>query len=205
MSAFDKIEVKENRLLLLGASLGLLLLFYMGVDMIWSPPVFYGMRMLNVDVLVLIGFVLPAPVGLFFVIIKPQMGLVMVIFWLVEAWRQGGLQAVLKTFLPVKVAVLLSFVLFGNWLAGRQSDLPGSFWNASLWPWSIPTGLGLLMVSLRERPKELAMSASPFLSPYLAYHSWAAALPGLIQRDYELVTVVIGMWLVAVVRLLGFG
>jgi len=205
MSAFDKIEVKENRLLLLGASLGLLLLFYMGVDMIWSPPVFYGMRMLNVDVLVLIGFVLPAPVGLFFVIIKPQMGLVMVIFWLVEAWRQGGLQAVLKTFLPVKVAVLLSFVLFGNWLAGRQSDLPGSFWNASLWPWSIPIGLGLLMVSLRERPKELAMSASPFLSPYLAYHSWAAALPGLIQRDYELVTVVIGMWLVAVVRLLGFG
>ncbi len=170
-----------------------------------SPPVFYGMRMLNVDILVLIGFVLPAPAGLFFVIIKPQMGVVMVIFWLVEAWRKGGIPEVLRTFLPVTLVLLLSFTLFGNWVAGRQADLPGSFWNASLWPWSIPIGLGLLMVSLRDRRKELAMSASPFLSPYLAYHSWAAALLGLIQRDFELVTVVIGMWLVAVVRLLGFG
>jgi hypothetical protein len=39
----------------------------------------------------------------------------------------------------------------------------------------------------------------------LAYHSWAAALLGLIQKDFEFVTVVIGMWLVAVVRLLGYG
>ena len=170
-----------------------------------SPPVFYGMRMLNVDILVLIGFVLPAPVGLFLVIIKPQMGLAMVIFWLVEAWRTGGIREVFKTFLPVTLAIVLSFVLFGNWLTGRQADLPGAIWNASLWPWSIPIGLGLLMVSLRDRRKELAMSASPFLSPYLAYHSWAAALLGLIQRDFELVTVVIGMWLVAVVRILGFG
>ena len=170
-----------------------------------SPPVFYGMRMLNVDILVLLGFVLPAPVGLFFVIIKPQMGLVMVIFWLVEAWRRGGIPEVVKTFLPVTVALVLSFVIFGNWLAGRQADLPGSIWNASLWPWSIPVGLGLLMVSLRDRRRELAMSASPFLSPYLAYHSWAAALLGLIQKDFEFVTVVIGMWLVAVVRLLGYG
>ena len=170
-----------------------------------SPPVFYGMRMLNVDILVLIGFVLPAPIGLFFVLIKPQMGIVMVIFWLVEAWRKGGIQEVFKTFLPVTLVLLLSFVLFGIWLSGRQSDLPGSIWNASLWPWSIPIGLGLLMVSLRDRRSELAMSASPFLSPYLAYHSWAAALLGLIRRDFELVTVVIGMWLVAVVRLLGYG
>lgn len=287
MNALGNTEAKKNTLLMLGLGLGLVVLFYVGVDTIWqlvgidwketfypaaravlegkspygvstfrnvpwtvlpllpfallsermggivffiltfaaygwvahrlnasrvaliafllSPPVFYGMRMLNVDILVLIGFVLPAPIGMFFVIIKPQMGLAMLIFWLVEAWRQGGIWQVLKTFLPVTLALLLSFVLFGNWLAGRQSDLPGSFWNASLWPWSIPIGLGLLMVSLRERRGELAMSASPFLSPYLAYHSWAAALLGLIQRDFELVTVVIGMWLVAVVRLLGFG
>lgn len=170
-----------------------------------SPPVFYGMRMLNVDILVLLGFVLPAPIGLFLVIIKPQMGLAMVIFWFVEAWRNGGIRAVLRTFTPVTVVTLLSLVFFGNWQAGRQSDLSGSFWNASLWPWVLPIGLALVMLSLRDRRKELAISASPFLSPYLAYHSWAGALLGLIQRDFELVTVVVGMWLVAVVRLLGFG
>lgn len=170
-----------------------------------SPPVFYGMRMLNVDILVLIGCVLPAPIGLFLVIIKPQMGLAMVIFWFVEAWRNGGIREVVKTFAPVTIAVLLSFLLFGNWQVGRQSDLPGSFWNASLWPWAIPIGLVLLMISLRDRNKEPAIAASPFLSPYLAYHSWASAILGLIRRDFEFVIVVIGMWLVAVVRLLGFG
>lgn len=170
-----------------------------------SPPVFYGMRMLNVDILVLIGFVLPAPIGLFFVIIKPQMGLAMVIFWLAEAWRNGGIKEVFKTFFPVTLALLLSFVLFGNWQAGRGSDLAGSTWNASLWPWVIPIGFVLVMLSLRDSRKDYAISASPFLSPYLAYHSWAGVLLGLVQNDFELVTAVVGMWLVAVVRLLGYG
>ena len=170
-----------------------------------SPPVFYGMRMLNVDILVLIGFILPAPIGLFFVIIKPQMGLAMVIFWLVEAWRNGGIKEVLKTFLPVTLAIILSFLFWGNWQAGRQADLPGSTWNASLWPWVIPIGVVLVALALRDRRKEFAISASPFLSPYLAYHSWAGVLLGLVNRDFELVMAVIGMWLVAVVRLLGYG
>jgi hypothetical protein len=170
-----------------------------------SPPVFYGMRMLNVDIMVLIGFTLPPPIGLFLIIIKPQMGIVMVPFWLVEAWRESGLKGVVKTFIPVTIALILSFILFGNWQAGKQSDLVGSIWNASLWPWAIPIGIVLAMRSLRDGRKDYAMAASPFLSPYLAYHSWASVLTGLIRNDFEFVTAVIGMWLVAVVRIMGWG
>jgi hypothetical protein len=50
------------------------------VAFLLSPPVVYGLRMLNVDALVLIGFVLPAPIGLFFVLIKPQMGIAMTFY-----------------------------------------------------------------------------------------------------------------------------
>jgi hypothetical protein len=170
-----------------------------------SPPVFYGMRMLNVDIMVLIGFTLPPPIGLVLIIIKPQMGIVMVPFWLVEAWRESGLKGVVKTFIPVTIALILSFILFGNWQAGKQSDLVGSIWNASLWPWAIPIGIVLAMGSLRDGRKDYAMAASPFLSPYLAYHSWASVLTGLIRNDFEFVTAVIGMWLVAVVRIMGWG
>ncbi len=170
-----------------------------------SPPVFYGMRMLNVDIMVLIGFTLPPPIGLFLVIIKPQMGIAMVPFWLIEAWREGGLKGVVKTFIPVTIALILSFILFGNWQAGKQSDLVGSIWNASLWPWAIPIGIVLTMRSLRDRRKEYAMSASPFLSPYLAYHSWVSVLAGLIRYDFEFVIAVIAMWLVAVIRIMGYG
>ena len=170
-----------------------------------SPPVVYGMRMLNVDILVLLGFTLPAPIGLFFVLIKPQMGIAIALFWLVEAWRVGGVKKIIQTFAPVTIAIIVSFILFGNWLAGRQSDLPGSFWNASLWPWAVPIGVVLVALSLRDRRADYAMAASPFLSPYLAYHSWASVLAGLIQYDYEFVIAVLAMWLVAVIRALGFG
>ncbi len=170
---------------------------------LFSPPVIYGLRMLNVDIFVLIGFVLPAPIGLFFVLIKPQMGIAMVIYWFAEAWRAGGVRAVLKTFSPVGISTILSFLIFGNWIVGRQSDLLGSFWNASLWPWALPIGLVLVALSIRDRRGDFGMAASPFLSPYLAYHSWASVLVALLRYDYQIVIAVIGMWIAGVIHSLG--
>jgi hypothetical protein len=173
------------------------------VAFLFSPPVVYGLRMLNVDVLVLIGFVLPAPIGLFFVLIKPQMGIAMAIFWFAEAWRNGGLMAVARTFSPVVISLGLSFVIFGNWIVGRQSDLLSSFWNASLWPWALPIGLVLVALSIRDRRSDFGMAASPFLSPYLAYHSWASVLVGLLKYDFQLVIAVIGMWVAGAINAFG--
>lgn len=171
---------------------------------LFAPPVVYGLRMLNVDVLVLIGFVLPAPIGLFFILIKPQMGIVMALYWLAESWREGGVTKVIKTFSPVTLSLALSFVLFGNWVAGRQSDLLDSFWNASLWPWALPIGLVLAALSVRDRRKDYGMAASPFLSPYLAYHSWASVLVGQLQHEFILVITVVGMWIAGAVHYFGW-
>lgn len=170
---------------------------------LFSPPVVYGLRMLNVDFLVLLGFTLPAPIGLFLVLIKPQMGVAMVLYWLAEAWRSGGAKSVARTFAPVTIASVLSFLFFGNWIAGRQGDLLGSFWNASLWPWALPVGLVLVALSIRDRRMEYGMAASPFLSPYLAYHSWVSALAGLLRYDFQLVIAVIGMWIAGIIHGLG--
>lgn len=169
-----------------------------------SPPVVYGLKMLNVDVFVLIGFTLPASIGLFFVLIKPQMGIAMIPFWLVKAYQQGGVKQAVQTFMPVTIALALSFVLFGNWLSGKQTDLLVSFWNASLWPWAIPIGVVLLALALRDLRDDFAMAASPFLSPYLAYHSWVSVLAGLIRHDFEFMIAVGAMWFVAALKALGF-
>lgn len=170
-----------------------------------SSPVVYGMRMLNVDALALVGFILPPQIGLFFVLIKPQMGIAMIPFWMFETWREGGWRALLLAFLPATIAATLSLVIFGTASIGRSNDLLQSTWNASLWPWAFPIGFALTILSIRNRRKDQAMAASPFLSPYLAYHSWVSVLAGLMQRDLELVLAVIGMWLVAVIRILGYG
>jgi hypothetical protein len=170
-----------------------------------SPPVVYGMRMLNVDVLVLLGFTLPAPLGLFFVLMKPQMGIALAFYWFVEAGRSGGIRRIIQTFAPISGACLASFLLFGAWPAGRQTDLLDSFWNASLWPWALPIGMVLIMLSLRDRREDLAMAASPFLSPYLAFHSWVSVLAGLVRREFEFIIAVLAMWFVAIIRVLGLG
>lgn len=170
-----------------------------------SSPVVYGMRMLNVDALALVGFILPPQIGLFFVLIKPQMGIAMIPFWMFETWREGGWRALLLAFLPATIAATLSLVIFGTASIGRSNDLLQSTWNASLWPWAFPIGFALTILSIRNRRKDQAMAASPFLSPYLAYHSWVSVLAGLMQRDLELILAVIGMWMVAVIRILGYG
>lgn len=169
-----------------------------------SPPVVYGLRMLNVDVYALIGFTLPAPIGLFFVLIKPQMGVAMIPFWLVKAYRQGGVKRALQTFMPVTAALTLSFLLFGNWPSGKQADLLVSFWNASLWPWAVPIGAVLLALALRDLRDDFAMAASPFLSPYLAYHSWVGVLAGLIRHDFEFMIAVGAMWFAAALKAMGY-
>jgi hypothetical protein len=164
-----------------------------------STPVLYGLYRLNIDALVLVGFVLPAPIGLFFVLMKPQMGFAMAVYWLVQAWKTGGIKKVALTFAPVVTIFGLSFLFFGNWITNRQPDLAAAIWNTSLWPWSIPIGLVLLAVALRDMRQDFAMAASPFMSPYVAYYSWVGVLAGFLGDEYILIVAVVGMWVAQII------
>ena len=138
---------------------------------LFSSPVVYGMRMLNVDMLVLLGFTPPPQIGLFFILIKPQVSIVMIPFWIVECWRDGGWRSILRTFLPVTMALMLSFALFGLSSIGRSNDLLHSTWNASLWPWAFPIGFALTILSIRNRRTDQAMGqlhrSSRHISPII--------------------------------------
>jgi hypothetical protein len=168
-----------------------------------SPPVVHCLLNANLDWLPVLGFTLSPWLGLFFIAVKPQMGSVVAIFWLVEAWRTGGPIRVVKVFAPVGLALLLSFGLFGWWpLAGVRILEYSRLWNASLWPVSIPVGLALAVTALRRRDKRLAMGASPCLSPYVLFHAWSGALASIVSSTPETVAAVIGLWiLVAMVGL----
>jgi hypothetical protein len=164
-----------------------------------SPPVLHVLLNGNVDWLAALGFITPPQIGLFFISIKPQMGIAVAPFWLVQAWRQGGWKQVVKTFAPFTVILLLSFAIFGLWPLGATSRV-GYWWNASLWPLSIPVGLALLITSLRKQKIEFAIAASPCLSPYLLFHSWVGALLAFVSSTPEVIAAVIGLWIVVLVR-----
>jgi hypothetical protein len=169
------------------------------IFLLLSPPVFHVLLNGNLDWMAAIGFVLPPQFGLFFIAIKPQMGIAVAIFWLVEAWRQGGIKQVFKVFAPFTIALLLSFAIFGLWPLGAFRT-QNYWWNASLWPMSIPVGLALLVAAIRKRKIEYAMAGSPCLSPYVLFHSWVGALLAVVSSVPETIAAVIGLWILVIIR-----
>jgi hypothetical protein len=134
----------------------------------------------NIDGLVALGFVLPPPIGLFFISSKPQIGMAVAVFWLIEAWRDGGFKRVLKVFLPIGIAILISFLVFGFWIVNGMNGTSDNPWNTSIWPAGIPVGLILLSLAIWKREIKFAIAASPFLAPYLTIHSWAFVWLGML-------------------------
>lgn len=164
-----------------------------------SPPVVHGLLNANIDWLTVLGFVLPPQIGIFFIIIKPQVGAAVAVFWLIEAWRKNGWREAVRIFWPVTLALLLSFLIFGLWPV-RHINTLSFWWNASLWPVSIPVGLALLIAAIRKRQKAYAMAASPCLSPYVLFHSWVGALLAIVTSLPETIAAVAGLWILVAIR-----
>lgn len=198
---------------LLGEDMGRLALFFFGlftfafigyrlkarpfalVAFLLSPLVFYYLFLGNIDSLVLWGLLMPAPIGLFLVVIKPQIGIAIAVYWGYVAWRAGGWRKVILTFLPVATALALSFLVFGNWAADQTDHLVSAKWNTSMFPWSLPVGVLLIFVALRSGKIQTSMAASPFLSPYVGLGSWAFSLMGLLNNNLMMFAAVFGLWL----------
>ena len=165
------------------------------IFLLLSPPVMHVLLNGNLDWLAALGFVLPPQFGLFFISVKPQMGIAVAPFWLIQAWRQGGWKQVIKTFAPFTIVLALSFAIYGLWPLG-SSRTADYWWNASLWPMSIPVGLALFVTSIRKQKIEYAMAASPCLSPYVLLHSWVGALLAIVASVPETIAAVVGLWIV---------
>jgi hypothetical protein len=161
-----------------------------------SYPILANSAYGNIEWLVYLGLVLPPRWGLFLVLAKPQSSIGIVVYWLVEAYREGGIKKVLSTFAPVTILLGLSILIFGPWYQLGVAALDLTDISSSLWPQSIPIGLVLLVYAIRERKIGWALIASPFLAPYLSVNSWGVALIGLSSMPLETVAASVGIWIV---------
>jgi hypothetical protein len=192
-------------IILLGGLLGYFILLhklkaniFTTLIFILSPPILEDLRLGNINWLVMLGYIMPPQIGLFFVLMKPQVGGVMVLYWLVEAWHQGGIKRIIKVFLPISITTVLSLIVFGLW-PFKMSHAIDVFWNLSLWPYSIPFGLILLVSALKHRKVSHAYMASPFFSPYVALYSYGTVILGLVSSTWETLAAVGGIWLTMLV------
>jgi hypothetical protein len=167
--------------------------------MLVSPPALMAANNANIEWLVVLGFILPPQIGLFFILMKPQIGIGLALFWLVQAYRRGRIKEVIKVFAPVTVAFLISFLLFGLYPVKGLSLTPANEtigWNMSAWPLSLMFGLPLLIYSIRKQKQNLSISAGPMLSPYVGGYSWIMLLFGLLPHQWEACAAALIMWAV---------
>lgn len=164
-----------------------------------SPPVIHSLLNANIDWIPVLGFVLPPRWGLFLVLTKPQVGIGVALFWLIEAWRKGRVREVVRVFWPVTAVTLLSFLVYGFYLL-RFGEKPEQWWNASLWPMSIPVGLALMAAALRKREIRYAMGAAPCLSPYVLFHAWSGALAAVLPNQLDTLVAVAGLWILVLMQ-----
>jgi len=146
---------------------------------------------------------MPPQLGIFFISTKPQLGLAVALFWLVDIWHNEGLRKVIKVFAPFGAFVLLSFFLWGFWPA--QSSLVAPYYvniwyNDSLWPYSIPVGAFYLFKAVRSCKINYAIAASPMLSPYLVYHSWVGVVLAVVHSSHITFLVFLGFWILEIVK-----
>ena len=173
-----------------------------------SAPVVGCLIWGNIEWMPLLGIVLPAPIGLIFAAIKPQVGIGLILYWIVHLMKTQGLVGTVKAFLPVTIITLLSFLLYGFWPLRFQDTLALSNnstaqYNISLWPYGIFAGIWLVYKSLQHKKTETAIAASPFLSPYTLQYTWVTVLAGVAHAPVELLLVSIGLWIPVALRLLG--
>jgi len=157
-----------------------------------SPPIVMSLWLSSVDWIPILGFVLPPQIGLFFILVKPQMGSIVAIFWFFDALHRGGL----KFIRGGQSITLPTGATFGV-------DIPIEH-NASIWPISIPIGFGLIVSAFRKHEIKYAIAASPCLSPYVMVTSWVSVLIPLLLSIPELISVLIGSWIFIYIRTISF-
>lgn len=141
-----------------------------------TPPVVFMYAYVNLDWLVALGLLLPAPLGLLAVLVKPQVGAGLALYWLVRAWQRGGVLGLALTAAPLALALVWSVLAFGPWYAATNaSRLTHADWSLTWWPWTVPLGLALIGLALRQRRASLALLGGALLAPYMAFYSWAVA------------------------------
>lgn len=155
----------------------------------------------NIDFLAAIGFILPPQIGLFFLAMKPQIGIAVAIFWFIESWRDGGWKQVVRIFSPISIALLISIIMYGPYFvnAVHLTDYETIWYSYPLWPYTIPVGLSLLFYAVQKREISYSIIGSPFVSPYVASYTYPFLLLGLVNTPIIYLAAYIGFWLIDII------
>jgi len=168
-----------------------------------TPPVIGCIIVGQIDWMVLYGFLAACPdvLAFFLLLIKPQVGLGMVVYRFVRLWRKDGLLGAMGAAFPAALCLAISFAVYGFWplnaLAMAKQEV---HWFTTVWPQAIPVGVAFMYLAFRNRDVRYAMAASPCLSNHVLPSSWMGAFLALSYKPKLLAVVSISMWAVMILH-----
>lgn len=149
-----------------------------------SPTAVGALMVNNIDPIVISSILLPPFWGLFLLVTKPQIGLGLVIYYLVETWQKDGFWGTVRIFAPVSIIWFGSAALFPIWIE-RMLNNSQIIWNRSLFPYLIPVGLFFLWLAFKNKNPYFALASSLFFAPYHSFYSYIVVQIGLMHPDVE--------------------
>ncbi len=158
-----------------------------------SPPTINLLLYGNIDALALAGLLVPLPLGLVLVSVKPQVaGWAAAYLWARHPRRWWAL-------VPLGAVAVASLAVWGWWPAQYHSFAPLGA-NYAPWPWLLPVGAWLLAEAWRQEDWSLALVGNVFLWPYWGFYSLSGAVAVLVVKlRWRLGLVVMMAWWVAII------
>jgi len=155
----------------------------------------------NIDAFVLLGLCVPLPIAAPLLLIKPQVGLIPFAFLTYYEMVTHGWRKMAIALTPLVTLVVLSFLVYGDWIANIFSNLHSAGTEQAIWPLGLPAGLVATYRALREKKIAPAYIASPLLSPHVGVYSWLVVVLLAVKHVDYMALIWIGSW--AAVFILG--
>ena len=156
------------------------------IALLISPTVIGSLIAGNIDAILISAIFLPPVWALFFLMIKPQIGLGVALYYFVEIWKSKNILKGVQVFTPLVAGYAATILIFPEFLTRFLNTTSAfSIWNRSIFPYGIPIGLFLLWFSVYRKNIFYALAAAPFLSPYLTFYSYLVVQVGLSNQDVE--------------------
>ncbi len=134
----------------------------------------------NVEGIVALGLVLPPPVGIILLMMKPQIGMAVAAYYVLSAFIYSGWKKAAQTLVPVLVLFALSFVFYGDWFFKPLELIERGYNTIFYFPIGVPVGIALIVAGVSRRNIGYALMAIPFTAPYMIFHTWAFPFMGVV-------------------------
>ncbi len=154
------------------------------VAFILSPTAIGALLVGNLDPVVVSGMLFPPSIGLLVLLMKPQIGAGVALYYLGDWLRNRDWLEGARSLLPSAAAFSLAVMFFPIWF-NRAANNASDIWNRTLFPYSIPVALLLLWMAFRNRNPYFALASTAFLAPYLTFYTYSIVQIGLLHEDVE--------------------